>query len=144
MLGFGLVEFSCRFSSFGPTFVKIIWLDIKPKLERKQTSPRSPKQIAQDKQSADEGKKDKTRRTGQNWSTWARGHHGPTVVTTMARGGSHGQTVVAATAMVAVPLPGFLRFFCGPSFSTRLWLDCCLLLPLKMKNESGSKVTHCS
>ena len=44
----------------------------------------------------------------------ASGHHGSTVVPTTARGGSHGQAVVAATAVVAVPLPRSLRFFLQP------------------------------
>jgi len=47
----------------------------------------------------------------------ASGHHGWTEVTTTDRGGSHGQAVVAATAMVAFPLPELLRFFCDASIS---------------------------
>ena len=94
-------------------------------------------QIAQNKQSANQGKKDKTRRTGQELAVTASGHHGSTVVTTTARGGSHGQAVVAATAVVAVPLPRLLRFSATLRFPTRLMLGCCLLLPLKMENVSG-------
>ena len=90
-------------------------IDIKPKLERKQTSPKSPKQEAQNKQSANQGKESKTRHTGQDLAVPASSHHGLTVVTTTARGGSHGQPVVAATAVVALPIPNLLRFFCNIS-----------------------------
>ena len=67
-------------------------------------------QIAQDKQPADQHRGE-THRTGQNRAPTASGHHGWTVVTTTGHGGSHGQAVVAATAVMAFPLPELLRFF---------------------------------
>ena len=69
------------------------------------------------------------RHTGQDLAVPASGHHGLTVVTTTARGGSHGQPVVAATAVVAVPLPvrfGFSAAFRIPrhyaSVAASFWL----------------------
>jgi len=68
--------------------------DVKPKLERKQTSP---KQIAQRQATRGPKQTGEMHCTGQNHGTTASGHHGWTV-------GSHGQAVVAP------PLLGWFRF----------------------------------
>ena len=90
-------------------------------------------QIAQNKQSANQGKRNKNASYRAELAVTASGHHGQTVVTTTARGGSHGQAVVAATTVVAVPLPRSLRFFCGLSNSTPLCFGCCFFLALKWR-----------
>ena len=91
MLGFGPVEFSCRFSSFGPTFMRNMWFDDKPKLERKKTSPKSPMQIAQDKQPADQNKKQNASYEGRRRAAWPVGTTvQPWWQPRPGRGGCHG------------------------------------------------------
>jgi len=139
MLGFGLVEFSCRFSGFGPNFMRIMRFDVKPKLERKQISPKSPMQIAQNKQPAKQKKEAKRNVQGAKKNRTTSGHHGWPVVTTTVRGGHHGQPVVKATAVVALRLPVVAVFRATLRFARRLMFDCCLFLALKMENVSGLK-----
>ena len=54
--------------------------------------------------------KTKMRHTGEKPGSHHSGHHGQTVVTTTARGGSHSQAVVSPTAVVE-PFPPVVRFF---------------------------------
>jgi len=132
MLGFGLVEFSCRFSGFGPNFMRIMRFDVKPKLERKQISPKSPMQIAQNKQPAKQKKRGETQRSrgeeepDHQWAPRvARGHHhGPWWPPRPARGESHGRGGPSS--------PGCGGFSCDASFCPAINVR--LLLVFGFKN----------
>ena len=86
--------------------------------------------IAQDKQPADQNE-GKTRRTRSRAASPGQWPLGPIVVTTTDRSGSHSLAVVAATAVVLLPLPGCVGFYATLRIPTRLLLGCCLFLPLK-------------
>ena len=73
-------------------------------------------QIAQDKQSADQGKEAKRSVQGTKKTRTTSGHHGWPVFTTTVRSGHHGQPVVEATAVVALRLPVVAGFSCDASF----------------------------
>ena len=67
----------------------------------------------------------------ENGTPPANEHHSLTVVSTTGRGNCHGQPMVAAMAVVPLPLPGcadFLRPFVFP----RDYSSVCVVLPLKV------------
>ena len=130
-LSFGPVEFSCRFSGFGPTFMRIMRFDVKPKLERKQISPKSQMQIAQDKQPAEQNIR-------QNAAFKGRRRPGPPVGTT---GGPWSPPRPARGGSSSAGCGGFsFDASNAHAFIARLLL----VFAFKRKNESGSKGTHCS